>query len=342
MLPRKHNNISQEAIAAACGVSTMTVSRALRQSPLVSEKTRKQIFEIAAQMGYLRTTRGGRSSKSNQQVPDRVIQLIVGEAGNRMGRFHSELTLSLVRLLAANHFECIIRVSDGNYESFNKMLNAARGQEVEASLIVGNFNNDERRALLSALPGALLLDTVGDEIIESVFSSFSFDNTMASYMAVKHLHATGRRRVALIAGPQDHPFTRNIENGYRNCLANAKIPVDPALICYTDFTSPSAEAAVELLFNRNIKFDAVFTNDEMAGGVYRAILKRNLRIPDDIAVCGCDGLPVGAQLYPALTTMILDHRQLAKHVVDTIISQDLALNPVQLILRPTLLIREST
>ena len=62
MIKQTQNSISLDSIAAECGVSPMTVSRALRQLPTVSEETRKRIFEVAARLGYLRTTRAGRKA----------------------------------------------------------------------------------------------------------------------------------------------------------------------------------------------------------------------------------------------------------------------------------------
>ena len=341
MIKQKQNSISLDSIAAECGVSPMTVSRALRQLPTVSEETRKRIFEVAARLGYLRTTRAGRKATLHEQLHSRPVQIIAGEGREGMGRFHSELTLSLVRLLASKRYECIIRVSDGNYKEFTRMLATAGKADVEASLIIGNFSEKERRSLLTALPGAILLDDTGKDVIESVYSSFSFDNTRAAALAMKHFLSSGHRRIALVSGPKEHFFTREIETGYRDSLSGAGIQAGESLICYTDFTAAAAANAVESLLKRNVKFDAVFTNDEMAGGVYRALLKRGIRIPEDVAVCGCDGLPVGEQLYPQLTTIILDYKQLARQVIDKITNQDLALAPVRVRLLPFLKIRES-
>ena len=341
MMKRK-NNISLDRIAAECGVSPMTVSRALRQLPTVSEETRKRVFDIAARLGYIRTTRAGRKAVLHEQLHSRPVQIIAGEGRCGMGRFHSELTLSLVRLLAAKRYECVIRVSDGNYREFVQLLATASKADVEASLIIGNFTEKERCSLLTALPGAILLDDTGRDIIESVYSSFSFDNARAAALAVRHFLSAGRTRIAMVSGPKDHFFTREIESGYRETLADAGIIPDERLICYTDFTANAATEAMDALLKRKIGFDAVFTNDEMAGGIYRALLKSGRRIPDDVAVCGCDGLPVGEQLYPQLTTIILDHKQLACQVIDKITNQDLALTPVRVRLLPVLKIREST
>ena len=342
MRKEKPNTVSLDRIAAECGVSPMTVSRALRQLPTVSEETRKRVFDAAARLGYLRTTRAGRKAMLHETLQARPVQIIAGEGKSGMGRFHSELTLSLVRLLAAKRYECIIRVSDGNYREFTRLLATAAKADVEASLIIGNFTEKERCSLLTALPGAILLEDTGKDVIESVYSSFSFDNARAAALAVRHFLAKGRKRIALVSGPKDHFFTREIEEGYRETLLAAGIEPDEKMICYTDFTANAAAEAVDSLLKRGVPFDAVFANDEMAGGVYRALLKSGRRIPQDVAVCGCDGLPVGEQLYPQLTTVILDHRQLARQVIDKITNQDLALTPVRVRLLPALKIREST
>ena len=73
---------------------------------------------------------------------------------------------------------------------------------------------------------------------------------------------------------------------------------------------------IEYLAEKQIPFDAVFTNDEMATGVYRVLNEMNLKIPEDVAVCGCDDLPVGKQLYPELTSISLDYGELARYALE--------------------------
>ena len=130
-------------------------------------------------------------------------------------------------------------------------------------------------------------------------------------------------------------------DGYRKALKEAGKKVEEKYILYTDFTPECAERLVGELWDRGERFDAVFTNDEMAGGVYRALLSRSLKIPEDVGVCGCDGLPLGEQFYPKLTTVVLDHRLLACQVVEKITGGDLARNPVSVRLMPSLVLRES-
>ena len=321
----------------------MTVSRALRQLPSVSEKTRSRIFEAAARLGYLPMLSAGRKAELHEELQNLPVQIIVRESNGRLPRFQSELMLELIRLLAAKGFESIVRVSDGTYKEFLQMLSHAGKAQVAATILVGSFQEKELRALLRAIPGAILLDDPGSSVPECVYSIFSFDNFRAAMLAVKHLVDQGRKKILLVTGPREHFFSEEIKKGYKEALTDAGLSFDPSMVLYTDFTVRSATEKVTEFMDAGGQFDAVFTNDEMAGGVYGAVMKRGIRIPDQVAVCGCDGLPVGEQLYPGLTTVVLDYKQLAEKVIENSIARkEDSVVPMHMRLLPTLLLRESS
>ena len=89
-------------------------------------------------------------------------------------------------------------------------------------------------------------------------------------------------------------------------------------------------------------FDSVFTTDEIATGVYRAMLSSGKKIPEDAAVCGCDNLPSGEVLYPSLTTISLDYEKLAQLAVEFVIRKEKSGIPRRIRFTPELIIREST
>lgn len=334
-------HISLQNIAEECGVSLMTVSRALRRLPSVTESTRKKIFEAAERLGYLRSGRSGRKADNREELRERPVQIIAGETADGMPRFHAELILDLVRMLAACKYECVIRVSDGSYREFTRVLANAGRADVEASIIVGSFSEKELRSLLAALPGAILVEDTDKSFYESTYSSFSFDNERAAALAVNHFLKMGRKKILLVTGPENHFFSKEVVEGYKKALHEGGIAPDENYILHTDFTPENAERSIGDMLEKGEKFDAVFTNDEMAGGVYRALLSRGKRIPEDVAVCGCDGLPLGEQFYPRLSTVVLDHHLLATQVVEKITGGDLAVNPVSVRLLPSLTLRES-
>ena len=223
------------------------------------------------------------------------------------------------------------------------MLSHAGKAQVAATILVGSFQEKELRALLRAIPGAILLDDPGSSVPECVYSIFSFDNFRAAMLAVKHLVDQGRKKILLVTGPREHFFSEEIKKGYKAALTDAGLSFDPSMVLYTDFTVRSATEKVTEFMDAGGQFDAVFTNDEMAGGVYGAVMKRGIRIPDQVAVCGCDGLPVGEQLYPGLTTVVLDYKQLAEKVIENSIARkEDSVVPIHMRLLPTWLLREST
>lgn len=89
--------------------------------------------------------------------------------------------------------------------------------------------------------------------------------------------------------------------------------------------------------------DTIFTNDEMATGVLRALHERGRRVPADVAVAGCDGLPIGLQTIPQLTTVALDYEQMGQTAVDRLFTRPDGNRPVfRVRLVPALVVREST
>ena len=80
----------------------------------------------------------------------------------------------------------------------------------------------------------------------------------------------------------------------------------------------------------------------MATGVYRLLQEEKIAIPDQVAVCGCDNLPVGAQLYPELSTITLDYNELAACAVRHILSGKSRTVFPEIKLPPVLLVKKST
>lgn len=328
------------AIAAECSVSAMTVSRALRNDAKVREETRRQIVAAAERLGYIRAPRMGRPGHFEPGKRGKV-ELIAGTVGRSMAIFHSQLIVSIEQRLAKAGVECVIRTCSGNYEQFITLLENLRSSGAGTAMLVGSFIPEQLAALLDAVPDAVLLDNPG--ISPSKTSTFSFDNVQAARLAVGHLTGCGRKRILLLSGVADHFFSRDIEQGYRNAVAASGLPFDPELVLHADFTADSAHDVLGGAIDSGLNFDAVFTNDEMAAGVFRALLERGKKIPQDVAVCGCDGLPVGMQLFPRLTTVALDYEELGSMAVEYVLDSERdRKNPLRIQLLPRLETRESS
>ena len=144
-------------------------------------------------------------------------------------------------------------------------------------------------------------------------------------------------------GPEEHYFSRDIVQGYRDILFQNDIPCEKRLILEADFTADGAAFTVKNAVEKGVEFDAIFTNDEMAVGVIRALHDLGKNIPTDVAVAGCDGLPVGKHLIPSLTTVVMDYNRMGQLAVDRITEKSGKTEPEYHIrLLPNLQVREST
>ena len=327
-------------IASHCQVSAMTVSRVLRQSPLVTSATRERVLQAAEELGYLRGGRMGRPSNGNEAVVRRVL-LICWSSGHNLALYHASLITALEQRLTANNCECLLLCGNGDYRGFIRMLEAAKQRAAEITFIIGDFPAAQLNAIIAAFPGAILLDNPGETSI-APFTSLAFDNSAAANLGVEHLIECGAKKILLCLGPAEHFFSREILAGYQQALQKHGLPFSDDNILHADFSAEGAAAALATRLDRGQAFDAVFSNDEMAAGICRELLSRGIAIPAQVQICGCDNLPLGKLLYPSLTTVSLDYEQLADQAIELISGQNHAQLPVNLRLPPKLVIRESS
>ena len=325
-------------VAAACGTSSMTVSRALRQKARINAETRAKILKVAQKLGYFRQTRQGRPGAA--QEPQK-IQLLVGFRRKSVPIFSFRLLIALEQRLAERGYVCMTRFANGDYCAFARILDSMRSTESAAVVVIGDFPEKQLLALQCSFPGLLILDNPGIPDDDAAYSSLTFDNVEAAHLQVEHLLSKKRKRILLLNGPLEHAFARELESGYRETLQAHKIAVDPTLILHSDFTPADAANLLENFIRSKVPFDAIATTDELAVAAIRVLRQHQLDVPRDVAICGCDNIPLSEQLFPTLTTVALDYDHLAELAVDHLCGNASGL-PVRKKLSPALLVRHSS
>jgi LacI family transcriptional regulator len=127
---------------------------------------------------------------------------------------------------------------------------------------------------------------------------------LGGYTATEHLISLGHRRIGIITGPLHLTTSRARLAGYREALERAGIGIDPTLICEGNYLLGDGIKQTFTLLNQPDPPTAIFTgNDAQAAGVYQALYKRNIRIPDEMSVIGFDDVMYTAQMAPPLTTI---------------------------------------
>jgi LacI family transcriptional regulator len=141
------------------------------------------------------------------------------------------------------------------------------------------------------------------------------DNFKGAYKATTHLIEQGHRRIGCILGLANSQLTFERLAGYRQALEDHSLPFDETLLRTGDYTSPTGLMRGRELLELPEPPSAIFAcNDMMALGAMQAINERGLRVPDQIAVIGFDGIALTEHMYPALSTVeqpIMEMSQLA-------------------------------
>lgn len=166
------------------------------------------------------------------------------------------------------------------------------------------------------------------------------DNRAGARAATAHLIGHGHRRIVHLAGLPDSDEAHERLQGYRDALAEAGLPFDPALVAYGCFRVQEAEDAVERLLADGVAFDAIFAaNDLEARGAIAALARAGIQVPADVAIVGFDDAAGSDVLHPPLTTVRQSAFQLGWDAIELLAATSVEAlpartsTPVQLVIR---------
>ena len=303
-------------VAAKSGVSIRTVSNVVNGYKRVAPETRAKVQKVLDELGYrpnavARTLRRGRSG---------LIALVLPELDVP---YFAELTRAVIEEAAKHEYTVVIDQTDGDPVRERELVMLGNRAALFDGLIFSplGLGGTDLRARTSTAPVVLL----GERVRDSGLDHIMIDNVRASEVATRHLIELGRRRIAAI-GDQHHETRQTAQlrtEGYLRALGEAGLKTEPALIRQTAFFHRAdGAAAMEELLALGKPPDAVFCfNDLMALGAMRTILRRGLRVPEDIAVCGFDDIEEGRFSTPTLTTISPDKAQIAREAVQLLLGR---------------------
>lgn len=179
----------------------------------------------------------------------------------------------------------------------------------------------------------------------SFTSNIMVDNTQGIIEVVKHLKEKhGRKKIAFVNGPEDNLDAKLRLEAFKEGLKEAGLPFLPELL-YTGYFVPKGgeNAVIEWLDKRNAQFDAVIAaNDHMALGAMRELIKRGIRVPEDVSLTGFDDMVECMQVSPPLTTIAQPiYRQGASALEELIDRIRNKTGPKTCLLKTEMVIRES-
>lgn len=322
-------------IARMAGVSISTVSRALAGNPLIPKTLRDQIVEIAQTHGYV-VNQSARSLRLRKTDTIGVIIPLAHEAGQlisdpffleMVGRLADEITRRSYSVLLNK----VIVTEPGWLERI------IQSHRADGLLLIGQSTQHEALNTVSAVYRPMVV--WGAQLPGQRYCTVGSDNVDGGRLAVAHLVAAGRRRIAFL-GATDAPEAAQRFEGYKKGLAEAGIAFDPALVVATPYTLEEAHQAVAAFLATGAAFDAAFAfSDVIALAAIGALAEVGKRAPKDVAVVGFDDIVLARHSAPPLTTIRQNLEFGARTMVDLLFRRMAGedapsmLSPVELIVR---------
>jgi LacI family transcriptional regulator len=221
-------------------------------------------------------------------------------------------------------------------------LRTLEAQRVDGIVLCSSRLSEEAfNAMLTRLPAVIL---VNREASSSELRSVCIDDEAGARSATQHLIRSGRRTIAFLAGPPASHSGRRRAQGYQRALSEAGVPVDPALsVVCTPHLEGGYSAARQLLASHP-EIDALLCyNDLVAVGALQACAAQGRRVPEDVAVVGCDDILLAGLVTPPLTTLRSDKRALGAEAVRLLLRKlaGCAEGCANVVLQPDLIVRAS-
>jgi LacI family transcriptional regulator len=285
-------------IAADVGVSTITVSKVLRNKRDVGEETRRRVLQRVKELNYRPNllARGLASGKSQ------TIGLIVPDL---VHTFFAEFAKGLKAGLRSRGYQLILASAEEEPELEREEIQNLLARGVDALLVAScQVSAEGFEAIVdSGIPYVLI-----DRMLPDLPSHFvGTDDVRAGLLATEHLISLGRKRIAHLAGKGVSTGVERFK-GYQDALAAARIAFQPSLVIGSSRLEESGDqigrSAMEQLLALKRRPDAVFCyNDLTAVGAIGCILNADLRVPEDIAVIGCGNLRLATYLEVPLSSV---------------------------------------
>lgn len=337
---QKEKEITIYDIADQLNISVATVSRALKDDPVVNKKTKKLVSDLAEKLGY-------RSNHFARNLRNRRTDTI-GVIVPRLNSYFMSTVITGIENVANNEGYNLI-ISQSSESSLKEKANAKTmfNNRVDGLLVSLAYDSDNISYFdpfyKKNIP-VIFFDR-GEQYND--FTNVLIDNRKAGYEATKHLTEQGCRRIIHITAlPKRNVYVDRL-NGYKQALSEKNIEFKEEYIVVNNLSQEAGEQTAEIILKMDPLPDGIFaSNDNCAVSCMLALKKAGIRIPEDIAVVGFNNDPVSMVIEPNLTTINYPGYEMGAIAARNLIGYLNGSKPVRstqtIVLRSDLIIRASS
>ncbi|EDM34142.1 PurR [Pedobacter sp. BAL39] len=297
-------------IAEALKLSPATISRALNDHPYVKAQTKKDVLEMAAQLGYRRNlmASGLRNNKT------KTVGLIVPRISMF---FHAEVITTIQNALHQQGYKLIICQSSDLLELEKELTEILYASRVEALIVACTLQTIDFSHF----------DKVIDQGLPVIFydraplnghraTMVVGDDVHGGYLAGKHLIDRGCKRIAHLSGHLSSNLYRNRLSGFRQALMEAGMELGDDQVLHRELSAEEAHKAMEFFFSKEVVPDGVFlANDVSAIAALQFARERGIPVPEKLKIVGYSNDPRTSIISPPISTVEQFPQQVGLRVV---------------------------
>jgi LacI family transcriptional regulator len=281
-------------VARLAGVSVATVSRVINQNGYVNKETETKVKNSMELLNY----RPNSLARALANKKSESIALIVPDITNP---FFPELAKAIEDTARNYGYSVILTNSDLNQKKNINYLEVLINRYIDGIICTSNELSEGDINQLQKL--GIPIVTLDRAVNSKAVSSIQVDNYGGGVMAVKHLLSIGCRKIAHISGPFHLNTSLERYRGYVDTLEKMDM-FHPSLVVEGDFTIDSGIKSAYTLLEKSPDIDGIFaSNDLMAVGVLKSLIRQGKKVPDDIALIGFDGITLCTAIEPEISTI---------------------------------------
>ncbi|MEU5288649.1 LacI family DNA-binding transcriptional regulator [Streptomyces sp. CA-278952] len=322
-------------VAERSGVSIATVSRVYRNPDSVRAQTREKVMEAARELGYVPSgSARGLASRTTGVLglcfpdyadPDAETAAAASDADDDQAvmLYSDQIIRGMERAARRHGYALLIAASlDGGPES---LVAKVAGRVDGFAVLARTVPTEDLEVISRRLPVVMLAGPREiDHLDHIVVANAEGERELTRHLIEDH----GLRRLAFIGSEENSPDAEARFRGFQEGCRDAGLPVPsrPELRAGMMTQAEGALAAGTLLDRSEgtgvERPEAMlFANDQMAVGALQALERRDVRVPEDIAVTGFDGIPLSRIVRPPLTTVRQPIRQLGEQAVELLVQR---------------------
>ena len=304
--------VSAADIARAAGVSPATVSYVLNGRPGVSAEMRQRVLQLARELGYPLERHGARLEADRT----RVLGLVLADISNP---FYSDVAAGTIDAARARDYEVFVAHTQESSEMLAKVAKAMIARRVDG-VVLTVLHPDDGDVVRGLRRANVPFIQVSRRITELRADYIGIDDVAAASAILRHVVAHRHTDLAVVTGPRSSSASATRAEAFAATAQRLGVPLPSHRRFHAYLADEGGKrVANRLLAERDVPRAIVCGSDAIASGVIGTLRGHGIRVPEDVAVTGIDGVFPATSILGELTTVSVPRQRMATLAVEQLI-----------------------